>query len=113
MVWSPFTPEVLADPANGHHHLLRQCPVHRCEDFEPPFYTLSLYDDLETALRDIETFSSQYGQGPRFTDPVGMLCDPPPTLTFGPRGNPGCAGRSESREMDSENRFKDCSIRSS
>lgn len=77
MSWSPFTEEVMADPANGHHELLERCPVHRCAEFEPPFYTLSRYEDVEGALRDIETFSSQYGQGPRFTDPQGMLCDPP------------------------------------
>jgi cytochrome P450 len=82
MSWSPFAPEVLADPANGHHQLLAQCPVHRCNDFDPPFYTLSLYGDVEEALRDIETYSSQYGQGPRFTEPAGMLCDPPQHTFF-------------------------------
>ena len=77
MSWSPFLPEIMADPANGHQYLLRQCPVHRCEDFDPPFYTLSRYADVEQALRDIETYSSHSGQGPRFTEPTGMLCDPP------------------------------------
>ena len=77
MTWTPFNPEVLADPASGHQELLRTCPVHRCDAFDPPFYTLSRYLDVESALRDIETFSSQFGQGPRFTDPQGMLCDPP------------------------------------
>ncbi len=77
MSWSPFAPEVMADPAAGHQELLQQCPVHRCAEFEPPFYTLSRYADVEEALRDIETYSSQFGQGPRFTDPQGMLCDPP------------------------------------
>ena len=51
--------------------------MHYCEEFEPAFYTLSRYEDVAAALRDIETFSSHYGQGPRFTDPAGMLCDPP------------------------------------
>jgi cytochrome P450 len=77
MSWSPFAPAVMADPANGHQELLTRCPVHRCDEFEPPFYTLSRYRDVENALRDIERFSSQYGQGPRFTQPQGMLCDPP------------------------------------
>jgi len=77
MSWSPFSPQVLADPANGHHELLRQCPVHRYAELDPPFYTLSLYRDLETALRDIQTFSSHYGQGPRFSEPAGLLSDPP------------------------------------
>ena len=67
----------MQDPASGSDFLLTQCPVHRCEEFDPPFYTLSRYADVEAALRDIETFSSHYGQGPRFTEPAGMLCDPP------------------------------------
>jgi cytochrome P450 len=77
MSWSPFSAAVMADPANGHQELLNRCPVHRCEEFQPPFYTISRYADVETALRDIETYSSQHGQGPRFTQPQGMLCDPP------------------------------------
>lgn len=77
MSWNPFAPEVLADPANGYGNLLGRCPVHRFEQFDPAFYTLSRFDDVERALRDIETFSSEFGQGPRFTPPVGMLCDPP------------------------------------
>ena len=75
--WSPFQPEVMKDPAAGHQYLLKQCPVHHCEDFDPPFFTLSRYEDVERALRDIETYSSHYGQGPRFTEPAGMLADPP------------------------------------
>ena len=75
--WSPFLPEVMADPGTGHQFLLQKCPVHHCEDFDPPFYTLSQYADVEYALRDIETYSSHFGQGPRFTEPAGMLADPP------------------------------------
>ena len=74
--WSPFHPKVMEDPANGHSQLLDRCPVHHCTSFEPPFYTLSRYADVEAALRDIDTFSSHFGQGPRFTDPLGMLADP-------------------------------------
>lgn len=77
MSWSPFAEDVMADPAAGHRELLERCPVHRTDQFDPPFYTLSRYEDVASALRDIDTFSSQFGQGPRFTDPQGMLCDPP------------------------------------
>jgi cytochrome P450 len=77
MSWSPFTAESLQDPASGHAALLERCPVHRCDEFDPPFYTLSRYADVEMALRNPETFSSEFGQGPRFTDPQGMMCDPP------------------------------------
>lgn len=75
--WSPFAADVMEDPGNGHAQLLHQCPVHRFDQFEPPFYTLSRFSDVQQALRDTETFSSEYGQGPRFTPPQGMLCDPP------------------------------------
>ncbi|MBO6702234.1 MAG: cytochrome P450 [Pseudomonadales bacterium] len=77
MSWSPFKPDIIEDPANGHQHLLKECPVHHCEEFDPSFYTLSRYADVEEALRDIETYSSHWGQGPRFTEPAGMLADPP------------------------------------
>ena len=77
MNWSPFDPEFMTDPARGHQYLLNECPLHHCDKFEPPFYTLSRYADVEYALRDIETFSSHFGQGPRFTEPAGMLSDPP------------------------------------
>ncbi len=77
MSWSPFSADVMADPASGHQFLLKECPVHHCQEFDPPFYTLSRYADVEQALRDIETYSSHFGQGPRFTEPSGMLADPP------------------------------------
>jgi len=77
MRWSPLDPDILEDPARGHGPLIARCPVHRCDDFDPPFYTLSRYEDVVNALRDIETFSSEFGQGPRFSPPQGMLCDPP------------------------------------
>jgi len=77
MSWSPFSAASLEDPASGHAELLERCPVHRCDAFDPPFYTLSRYADVEMALRNPETFSSEFGQGPRFTDPQGMMCDPP------------------------------------
>ena len=80
--WAPFAPEVLANPAPGCALLLGECPVHRCEGFEPPFYTLSRYADVEAALRNTEVFSSHYGQGPRFTEPQGLLCDPPQHTFF-------------------------------
>ncbi len=94
----------MADPAAGHAELLQRCPVHRCADFDPPFFTLSRYADVEAALRDVDTFSSQYGQGPRFSDPQGMLCDPPQHTwlrrlvqqAFTPRAMDALQGRIES-----------------
>lgn len=80
--FDPFDPAVLADPAVGIRELLDRCPVHRFERFDPPFFTLSKYADVEAALRDIATFSSDQGQGPRFTSPIGMLADPPQHTYF-------------------------------
>ena len=75
--WSPFKPEVMHDPGPSHQSLLSQCPVHRCDDFEPPFYTLSRYEDVKEALRDYETFSAALGQYPTVMELGGMFSDPP------------------------------------
>jgi cytochrome P450 len=50
--------------------------------FDPPYCILSHYADVADALRDIGTFSSEFGQGPRFTPPAGMLSDPPQHTFF-------------------------------
>ena len=63
-------------------HLLAERPVHYFADFDPPFYTLSRHADVQQALRDIDTFSSEFGQGPRFTPPAGMLSNPPQHTFF-------------------------------
>jgi cytochrome P450 len=75
--YDPFSPAVMADPACPYPFLHHEAPVHRYDDFDPPFYTLSRYKDVEGGLRDIATYSSEFGQGPRFTPPRGMLSDPP------------------------------------
>jgi len=62
--------------------LLEQAPVHYEQRFDPPFFVLSRYADVNAALRDIQTFSSEFGQGPRFTPPRGMLSDPPQHTFF-------------------------------
>ncbi len=80
--YSPFAQAVLSEPSCAYPFLLHHAPVHRCDEFDPPFYTLSRYADVEAALRDVATFSSEYGQGPRFTPPAGMLSDPPQHTFF-------------------------------
>ena len=74
---NPFHPDIMEDPSSGHEYLLDQCPVHFFSSPEMRFYTLSRYDDVSSCLRDTTRFSSQYGQGPNFSEPAGMLCDPP------------------------------------
>lgn len=56
--------------------------MHRHEGFDPPFFTLSRYDDVAAALRDTSTFSSTQGQGPRRTPPGGLFTDPPEHTAF-------------------------------
>jgi cytochrome P450 len=81
-MFEPYAAEVLADPVAAYDHLLDRAPVCWVESFEPPFCILSRYEDVESALRDIATFSSEFGQGPRFTPPAGMLSDPPQHTFF-------------------------------
>ena len=81
-IYDPFSPNVLANPATSYHHLLEEEPVYWCQDFDPKFYILSRYQDVESALQDIETFSSEFGQGPKYSMPAGMLSDPPQHTFF-------------------------------
>ncbi|HCV00154.1 MAG TPA: cytochrome P450, partial [Dehalococcoidia bacterium] len=75
--YNPLSEEVWAEPSIGYRHLLEEEPVHFFEAFDPPFYTLSRFADVQAALLDIETYSSEWGQGPRFSPPGGMLSNPP------------------------------------
>jgi cytochrome P450 len=75
--YSPFAEATLRDHAADYGRLLAEAPVSRFEGYDPPFYILSRYADVEAALRDIEVFSSHQGQGPRHTPPSGLVCDPP------------------------------------
>lgn len=81
MTYDPLSPEVLDDPMGQTRALRDGCPVHHFEGFDPDFYTLSRYDDVLGALKDIDTFSSRYGQGPHFSEEKSMKSDPP-THTF-------------------------------
>jgi len=80
--YSPFSVSTMADPASAYRYLHAQAPVHYYAKNDPPFYTLSKYHDVADALRDIELFSSHWGQGPRFTEPMGMLSNPPQHTFF-------------------------------
>lgn len=80
--YDPFHPSTLADPGSAYAALLDTCPVHLYEGFDPPFYSLSRYDDVAAALRDVETYSSHYGQGPHMRVPGGMQSDPPQHTVF-------------------------------
>ena len=80
--YTPHAPAVLADPAAGYGRLHDGAPLAWVRSFDPPYCILSRYADVSEALRDITTFSSEFGQGPRFTPPAGMLSDPPQHTFF-------------------------------
>ncbi len=75
--YSPFDNATLRDHDHDYGWLLREEPVSLFQGYDPPFHILSRYDDVSAALRNIEVFSSHQGQGPRYTPPSGMVCDPP------------------------------------
>lgn len=81
-MYEPYSEAVLRDPATSYPHMLDQQPVYWCRGFTPPFCVLSRHADVTLALRDIDTFSSAHGQGPRFTPAAGMLSDPPRHTAF-------------------------------
>lgn len=82
MEYDPFGPSTLDDPFPGYGALRASCPVHRYDGFDPPFFTLSRYADVAGALRDVPTYSSIHGQGPRWTAQGGLFTDPPEHTAF-------------------------------
>ena len=80
--YNPFSPEVLADPFPAYAELLEQCPVHRFEGHEPPFYSVVRHDDVMDVLRDWETWTQRYGVSPKFQRGVGLNTDPPGHTEF-------------------------------
>ena len=74
--------------------------MHYHADFEPPFYTLSRYDDVRAALGDAERFSIRYGQSPQYTRPAGLVNDPPEHTPFRQMFNRAFTPRVVSRLSD-------------
>jgi cytochrome P450 len=80
--YDPLGLDVLADPFPSYADLREHCPVHHYDRFTPPFFTLSRYDDVIEALRDVETWSMRYGPSPQYTRPSGLVNDPPEHTEF-------------------------------
>lgn len=80
--YNPFSEATMTEPSSAYHSLLGKQPVYFYENYEPKFYTLSRFEDVEAALLDTDTYSSEWGQGPRFTPPAGMLSNPPQHTFF-------------------------------
>lgn len=75
--YDPFAPEVLADPAGAHRYLRESCPLHHQSFGERGFYTVSRHRDVEEVFRNIDVWSSEWGQGPIYTKEGGLRSDPP------------------------------------
>ncbi|MEV5830318.1 cytochrome P450 [Spirillospora sp. NPDC052242] len=69
-VYDPFDPAFQADPYPAYRRLRDDEPVHRHAD--PPFWTLSRFDDVWDATRDPRTFSSAQGLT-FYPDEIGTL----------------------------------------
>lgn len=75
--YDPFADDTLADPFPAYAELRRACPVHRFDDYPHPLYTVTRYDDVAAMLTDVETWSSHYGQMPRYSVQGCLFSDPP------------------------------------
>lgn len=75
--YNPLAPATIADPIAAYRLLLERCPVPHFDGFDPPFWSLTRFDDVASALRNTHTWSSMHGQGPRFTSQGGLFTDPP------------------------------------
>jgi cytochrome P450 len=78
--YHPFSREVFDDPYPVYRQLRDHAPVYLCE--EVGMYVLSRFEDVWTALRDHETFSSRFGPAIENPDDNGrkysiISMDPP------------------------------------
>ena len=80
--YNPFAGEDFLDPAAAHLRLREQCPVHRFQGGGLEFTSLTRHDDVLSALKNIETFSSQWGQGPQRKPAIALFNDPPQHTRF-------------------------------
>jgi len=77
-----MSPEEMSDPSLSAQRLLSGPRCRRYERFEPPFFIVSRYEDIQRILRDPDTFLSGHGQGPNFAPPSGVVSDPPSHTFF-------------------------------
>ena len=67
--------EEMNDPSISASKLLNGDRIYKYELYEPPFYILSRYEDLNYALREPDIFIEGFGNGPNFVDSKGVLSD--------------------------------------
>jgi cytochrome P450 len=75
--YNPFAPDTLENPFPAYAALREGCPVHRFDDYAHPLFTVTRYDDVTALLTDVDTWSSHYGQMPRYSVQGCLFQDPP------------------------------------
>ncbi len=75
--YDPFAQETLDDPFPAYERLRDGCPMHRFDDYSHPLWTATRYEDVAQMLTDVETWSSHYGQMPRYSVQGCLFSDPP------------------------------------
>jgi hypothetical protein len=86
--YDPFAPSFQQDPYPAYHRLRDEDPVHR--HAAPPFWVLSRFEDVWSAVRDPITFSS--AQGLTFhPDEIGALGLAPTIVMLDPPRPLDCA----------------------
>ena len=66
------------EPAAGHHHLIKHCPLHKEDAFDPPFYVVSRHEDVLSMLTDPAQWTNGDGPGVFFQEGgvLGSADDP-------------------------------------
>ena len=66
------------EPTEGYRYLREQCPVYREESHDPPFYVLSRFDDVRSAVKQPGQWRNKDGPGVFFqeTGVLGSADDP-------------------------------------
>ena len=67
--------EEMNDPSISASKLLNGDRIYKYDLYDPPFYILSRYEDLNYALREPDIFIEGFGNGPNFVDSKGVLSD--------------------------------------
>ncbi len=80
--YNPFAGPDFEDPAAAHKKLRESCPVHRFEGGGFEFVSLTKHEDVFTALKNIDVFSSLWGQGPHRKPAIALFNDPPEHTRF-------------------------------
>lgn len=80
--YNPFSGDDFENPAAAHKRLREECPVHRFSGGGLEFTSLTRHDDVLAALKNIEVFSSLWGQGPQRKPAIALFNDPPQHTRF-------------------------------